>query len=432
MPSAPDNSRRRLIPIALAQALGLACGVAGVKLNSRFVPPAELGVYGLFLTFAPIGMWVVHAGLVKFTGRHWAGSPDRPGLWREIVVAWARRLPWLALAAAAAMLALDGRTPGLDWALGPALFTAAALLALGTLMQAALQAERAHWSDCAVAVSGSLTRTFLPPLLFICTAGPVAMLWLGFCLHALVFAAAGLWMLRRYWSRPETGRPASPQLTAVYQGPLFIALAMAGWVLTGLNRWLVAWRFGAVETGYFTLAGGAAMIAPSVLGTVLLQYSQPVFFALGDAQPSNPRLLARRVDQVALAFGALALLAVEGVTFIAPWLVGPLINPAYRDSLHWILPAGCFATATMTGVFYHTLLLAGHRERACGPVDLTTAAVLAAGCVLAALAGQAWLSRWLTCTPLVPWLLTRPLARRYLFKPEPGPAPAPGPRETSG
>jgi hypothetical protein len=432
MTTAPDNSRRRLIPITLAQVLGLACGIAGVKLNSRFVPPAQLGSYGLFLTFAPIGMWVVHAGLVKFTGRHWAGSPQRAGLWREIVASWARRLPWLALAAIGATLALGGRTPGLNWALGPALFIAAALLALGTLMQAALQAERAHWADCAVAVSGSVTRTFFPPLLFIGTAGTIAVLWLGFCLHTLVFAATGAWMLRRYWRAAPAAAPAAPQLTAVYQGPLFIALALAGWVLSGLNRWLVAWRFGEIEAGYFTLAGAAAAIAPTVLGAVVLQYSQPVFFALGDATPADPRRLARRVDQAALAFAALALLAVGGVAFIAPWLVGPLINPAYRDSLHWIVPAGCFATATMTAVFYHTLLLAGHRERACGPVDLTTAGVLAAGCVVTALAGQTALSRWMMFTPLVPWLLTRPLARFYLFKPAATPAPAPGPGETSG
>jgi hypothetical protein len=432
MTTAPDNSRRRLIPITLAQVLGLACGIAGVKLNSRFIPPAQLGVYGLFLTFAPIGMWVVHAGLIKFTGRHWAGSPNRPGLGREIVASWARRLPWLALAAAGGALALGGRTPGLNWVLGPALFTAAALLALATLMQAALQAERAHWADCTVAVGGSVTRTFLPPLLFVCTTGTVAVLWLGFCLHTLVFAAAGAWMLRHYWRRPVVEKPAGPQLTAIYQGPLFIALALAGWILSGLNRWLVAWRFGEVEAGYFTLAGGAAMIAPTVLGSVLMQYSQPVFFALGDAHPADPRPLARRVDQAAVGFAALALLAVGCVSFIAPWLVGPLINPAYRDSLGWIVPAGCFATATMTAVFYHTLLLAGHRERACGPVDLTTAAVLAAGCVAASLAGQAWLGRWMMFTPVVPWLLTRPLARHYLFRPESAPAPAPDLGKTSG
>ena len=80
MPSLPAPSRLRLIPIALAQAFGVGCGVAGVKVNSSLVPPEVLGVYGVFLTLAPIGMWVVHAGLLKFTVRHWASATSRPAL----------------------------------------------------------------------------------------------------------------------------------------------------------------------------------------------------------------------------------------------------------------------------------------------------------------------------------------------------------------
>ena len=71
MPPAPARSQLRLIPILLAQAFGIGCGVAGVKLNSTLVPPEALGVYGVFLTFAPVGAWVVHAGLVKFVVRHY-------------------------------------------------------------------------------------------------------------------------------------------------------------------------------------------------------------------------------------------------------------------------------------------------------------------------------------------------------------------------
>ena len=73
MPPSPARPRLRLIPIFLAQAFGIGCGVAGVKFSSTLVPPDVLGAYGLFLTFAPIGAWVVHAGLVKYVARPWAG-----------------------------------------------------------------------------------------------------------------------------------------------------------------------------------------------------------------------------------------------------------------------------------------------------------------------------------------------------------------------
>jgi hypothetical protein len=94
--------------------------------------------------------------------------------------------------------------------------------------------------------------------------------------------------------------------------------------------------------------------------------------------------------------------------------VGPLIHPDYRAALPWILPAGWFGVALITLQFYQTLLLAGKCERACGPVELTTAVVLVGGSLIAATGGASWFSRWLLVTPLVPWLVTRPMARAKL------------------
>jgi len=414
MPPTPVPSRLRLIPIALAQAFGVGCGVAGVKVNSSLVPPEVLGVYGVFLTFAPIGMWVVHAGLMKFTVRHWAAAASRPALLAVVARAWARRLPWLALAAGLGAWSLSALHAGSPGVLGVALFFAAALLSASALAQAALQAEGAHWRDSVVSMVLSLSRTFIPPLLYVLTAGAIAALWSGFALHALLGAGIGALALHRYW-RPQAGPNATPPaIAAAYGGPLFIALAAAGWALAGLNRWIVAGFFGSVEAGYFTLAGGAALVIASSLGAVFMQYFQPGIFALGDAPAPDRARLAARVDQVALVYAVTALTAVVALAFIAPWLVGPLIHPDYRPALPWILPAGCFGVALITLQFYQSLLLAGKRERACGPVELTTAAVLVAGCLIAATGGAAWFSRWLLVTPLVPWVVTRPMARARL------------------
>ena len=89
--------RDRLLPITLSQAVGFLCGLAGVKIATRLVSPADYGAYGVFLTFTPLGIWVVHAGLIKFTARHWAASPNRGALLREVLRASGRKLPWLAI-----------------------------------------------------------------------------------------------------------------------------------------------------------------------------------------------------------------------------------------------------------------------------------------------------------------------------------------------
>ena len=426
MPLQNASSRFRLIPILLAQAVGFTCGLVSVKLNSHLIPPEILGVYGVFLTFAPIGMWIVHAGLLKFICRHWVAAPRRRVLTREVLTAWAWRLPWLAGLAVAAVWVLPAFGDTGKITIWLALFFPAALLSFTAFAQSALQAERAHWRDCAVAATTSVMRSFAPPLLYAAAGGATTVLLLGFGAHTAIAALVAAWA----WSTTMGPKSAAPvvtrELTKVYEGPLFIALAVAGWALTGLNRWIVSWFFGNIEAGYFTLAGGAAVIVTSMLGSIIMQYIQPGLFALGDSPAESRGMLARRTDLAALTYAGLALAVLAGVSAIAPLLIGPLISLKYLDSLDWLFPSGCFGIATMTALFYHTMLLAGRRERACGPVDLTTAGVLTMGCLLFGAGGKSSLISWLMFTPLVPWLLTRSFARHYFFKPTAGPVPSPG------
>jgi hypothetical protein len=401
----------RLLPITLSQLVGLACGLVGVRLSSWLVPPTDFGRYGVFLTFAPLGMWVVHAGVIKFVSRHWAGATDRGALLRAVIASAWRKTPWLAVAAGLAAGLIAGRGA---WVVFPAVFLAAFLLSGGAIAQTALQAARQHWRDLAVAGTGSVTRSLLPPLLYAAAGGSVLALYGGYCLHTLALAAAGAWARHADW-RPAGPRPG--RLVPVYEGPMFIVLSATGWILASLGRWIMAAFFGADETGYFVLAGNLATLVPSMLGTIILQYHQPGFFAVASDAPEQRRNLAARVDRVALGHAALALAGLGALRLIAPWLIGPLINARYEAALPWLLPAGGFGTATMTGIFYHSLLLAGRRERACVPVDLITAGVLAAGSLAAAAAGTDWFARWMIITPLVPWALTRPLARRHFFRP---------------
>ncbi|WP_438480131.1 hypothetical protein [Oleiharenicola lentus] len=422
MSGSASNSRLRIVPILLAQVVGLACGIGGLWLNSQLLAPATLGFYGVFLSVVPIGAWVVHAGLIKYANRHWAASSARARLSRDLVAAWARRLPWLAALAGVAAWVMPGRHSAETIFLGVMLFIAAALLSLGAIAQAALQARQAHWRDCAVTVGSSVTRSFGPPLLYASLGGSAFLLWLGFGLHAVVLAALGWWMLRADWRGPVMKASAKTDFAAAYEGPLFTTLALASWIVSGMNRWLIASFHGPTEAGYFTLMGGAAVIITAMLGTAILQYAQPGLFALGDQAARNPTPLARRADLLALSYTLLAALALGSFQLAAPLLIGPLINPIYANALGWLLPGGGFGIATMTALIYHNLLLAGRRERACGPVDLTTAAVLIGGSAFSAATSLPGLKLWLLFSPLVPWLLTRTLARHYLFKPAPAPA----------
>jgi O-antigen/teichoic acid export membrane protein len=416
MRSLGASFRERLLPIGLSQLTGVACGIAGVKIVSRLVPPETLGTYGIFLTFSTLGMWLVHAGVVRYVSRHWATAEDRRSLLHNVVRAWWRKGIWLVPLAAVG--AADVARFDLRFAAGvfPPLLAAAGLLSAGALAQTALQAGREHWRDFAVSAGGSLTRTFAPPLLFVGLGA--AGLYAGFCVHALTVAGLGIWALRRHWVSPAPAAGRTATLQGVYDGPLFVALAAATWGLAGVNRWIVAWAFGEATAGHFTLAGNIGLIVPAVLGAIFLQFFQPGFFALADDGSNEAgRRLGARVDAVVAGLCGAGLAGLLIVQWLAPRLVGPLIDPRYVAALDWILPAGCFGLTTAAAQFYHVMMVAIRRERACAPVDLGTAGVLVGGSVIAALQGELIFGWWLRLTPLVLIALTRPLARRYLAKP---------------
>lgn len=392
--------------------MGFLCGVAGVWINSQLVTPEDYGRYGVFLTFTPLGMWVIHAGLVKLLQRHWAAHADKPALWQTVAQSARRRLPWLALASIAAALLLGVR----GWLVAaPLIFVAAAALSYATLATVALQAERRHWEDLCASVGGSATRTFLPPLGYFLSGGMLGALYAGFAFHAVVFAALALFLLRPRSGRSEAPTPAPGAIFTTFTGPMFSVLAVAGWALTGLNRWLAAFFFGASTTGYFTLASNIAFIVPAMLGTLFMQYYLPELVAAPQRTVDERRGLAARFDRIALGFWLMALAAVAVVRLVLPALIGTLVDPQYGAALDFVVPVGCFFAALTTGSFYQQLLIVGHRERDCGPVELSFAAVLGIGGLFAAIAGVEVFRFWLLATALVPWLVLRPLARRAFF-----------------
>ena len=400
------DARRRLPPILLAQGVGLACGLAGVRLTSQLVSPADYGVYGVCTTMATVGVAVVYAGLVKFVSRHWQGATDRPGLAREVLLSAARKTPWLLAATFVAAWVVAPTRPVI---VGACLFAAALLLALAQFAQSALQAAREHWRDLGVSAGMSITRSFLPPILYATTGAGLLALLGGFVLHAATGALLAAGQTAR-WRRPTAPRSEGRQLTAVYDGPRFVVLAIAAWVLLGVNRWIAAGFFGAETAGYFVLASSLGAILPTMLGMACLQFVQPVWFAR--PADGDPRALLRAVDRVAAGYTLLAVATAAAIEAAMPWLIGPLVGARYAAATDFVFAAGCAATATTTGLFFHALLLAAHRERDCFAADLAGAVVLAGGGLASAAAGVGAFKLWLMLSPLAPWLVNRTLARR--------------------
>ncbi|MBI2514134.1 MAG: hypothetical protein HYV96_19350 [Opitutae bacterium] len=392
-----------MLPILLGQILSLGVGVAGVRLASSLVAPADYGIYGLFVSLTPLGAAVIYAGLVKYVARHWHETTDRQALKSATLTAAMRKAPWLVIAAALTAAALPGRWLGLF----PALLVAASALGLLAFVQTALQADRANWRDFGVSLTGSLLRTLLPLALYALVGGKLQWLLVGFALYAVLTAAIamGVGGWGSAWRTPRT-----TEVITTYDGPRFVVLAAVGWAMGASGRAIVAGFFGAAEAGYFVLAGNVALVVVSTLYAVVLQFFQPRLFAYAEETSGDIKVLTQITDLVAIGFTLLGVAGVVVLRALMPWLVGTLIAPQYADAANWLLAAGSFHLALLVPMFFHLLLIAARRESACGPAEIGTAIVLLAGGVGAA-ALSADTFRWFAmASPVVAWLVARPIA----------------------
>ena len=409
-----EDLRSRLLPIALGQAAGLAAGIAGVSLVTRWVAPADYGVYGIFASFVPLGYGVVFIGLVKFVTRQWRETADRRGLAGDVIGALAQKTGWLIVpAVGAAWFAPEGAR---SW-FAAALFFSAVVMGLVQLGQAALQAERAHWRDCAAMIGITGSRSLLPPLLYVATGWGVRAMLLGFCAHALIALASVAATLRRPTRAAEADPRSRPRLTTDYAGQRFVVLALVNWGLLGTGRWTVTFFFGREAAGYFTLASNIGLILPAMLGAMLLQWRQPVWFE--QAVTTSPRKVASDVDRFAALYTVAALGATLALRAAMPWLTGTLVDARYEGAAEFVLATGFFVAAVTLCGFYHALLIALRQEAACTRADLAGAGVLIGGAVGSAALGLEWLKGWLLVSPTVPWLVNRHIARAAANRADP-------------
>jgi O-antigen/teichoic acid export membrane protein len=199
-------------------------------------------------------------------------------------------------------------------------------------------------------------------------------------------------------------------------------VGIGAWLLQSADRWVVAQFFGSAPAGLFAFASSIGTIVPTFAVGSLMPVVFPGVFRAADQARSRGdwRRIARQCDQIT---GILLILAVVGLVAawaIAPHLVGPLIAPAYRDSVVMIVPAGLAALAAQVNQFNYMLLQGQHKSMDMVRVMFAVAGVKTLGSVIAAAWSWPIFLSWLVLSPVVCGWLGRTLIRRYALGPAGG------------
>jgi len=406
----PPFSLRRVwspdwVPILLGQAVGVLCGLAGVRILSTWVPPEVLGLYGLCLVLVPAGSLLTHHGLARHAARHWPLQGNASGYYQALLAA-ARRaslvLIGLLLLASAGLSTTTGIPFGRTW---PWLCIAAMAGAYGALLHAVLQTSRTYWSDCAVSCGNSVARTGGPLVALWIAGATVPVLLTGFAVpQAIVLLAAWWWLLGRRLRpapRASSAPPATDPANLAAFNRAFWWIGACTLLGAGLHRAGAAVCLDAVELGYFTLAGNLAFVIPNVLSAALSQFLYPRLFAHARQDEAAPTSVwLRPVAITALLFAVVALACTLALHAIAPRLLGALIHPHYAGALPYLVANGGYATALALGHFAQLPAIAAGRPHAARRAMIGLVAVLAAGGGMTALVSRDAYVLWLTFSPL--------------------------------
>lgn len=408
--SASEQFTRRWLPIGLGQLTALSCGLIGVHLVTRWVRPADLGVYGLFLSLVPLGGMLTHAGLIKHFSRHWQAAADKPAYLRQWLGAVMPPTLWL-IGAGILVAALGVLSPVA--VLGAFVLVAAGLAgALAQAFQLGVQSIARHWLDLGLTATNSLTRTFLPLLGVALTGAGIIALLGGFLLHALIGAAATfatVLMLSRQ-SRPAAPAPASPPGTLQTYTRLFMLNGALALINQGIVRWCVGLAFDVETLGFITMAGNLAAVGPSMLAGALWQYHYPQLLkAHHRADNAAVRRLADRTLVWMLGgcvLGGLLLAA------LLPWLPGRLVALEYVDAIGYIMPLFTFYAGLCGLSLVQGESLVMDRPGSALRVTVAGTILLSGGTILCTLVWPEQLRLWLWVSPLPVLVAARLMLRR--------------------
>lgn len=411
----PSGRLHHLLPLVSIQAVGLACGVLGVRWSSEFLAPEVLGVYGLLASTHTLAAFVTHRGMIQYLQRHWTAESSASLIGREILKAMPRPTVWLAVAAAAFIAGLHLAT-GLDraWVWWGWIVMVNLLALAAHLAATALQAEERYWSQFTVSAVGSVTRSFVPLLAVLWHGAAIGSLGAGFALHTALWFLAGVLALAPAWRRGSARNPAGGLASAIIS---FLGVGILGWVAQSAPRWFAAFNLPPQENGYFMLAANLSVIVPASIAIVGTGYAAPWIFAAARAGETSERL-RRRTDRNVCAAVLLGQAALIALTAAAPGLIGRVIAPGYAPAVGWLLAAGGGFLATVSASFYCDLLSALGREKDCARlVAYSTAARVAVLCAVTFSGDAAWFRLSLTILAWPTLALEWWLVRRWLRTP---------------
>ncbi len=394
---------RDWIPILLAQGVGVSCGLVGVRLVSTWVPPEQLGLYGLCLALVPAGAHLTHHGLARHAARFW--PREGAAAYHRTLAAAARRASVILIGVLViALAALASFTDVPFVACLPWLCLAGLAAAYGAVVHAVIQSLRHYWTDCALTCTHSVLRTG-GPLIGLLVAGATApMLLAGFAVPQALLAVFSWFVVLRLRAQTPAGvnvHPAPAPEELVRYGAAFWVVGACTLVSGALHRGWAAVCLDPVELGFFTLAGNLAFVVPNVVSAALSQFLAPRLFAQA-RQTADPeaRSWLRPVERTAAACVLLSLGGTALLAFLGPFLLGALVHPRYQGALPYLFANGAYATALALGHFYQLPALAAGRPGDARRAMIGLTVLLAAGGgVTAQISADAYLT-WLSASPL--------------------------------
>ena len=417
--------REHVLPIAGGQLVTVVAGVFGVKILSHLVPPAVNGVYLVhFLTLAQLGVLLTHPGLINHACRYWQREKARSGSYARFL--WQRSMHQLIpltviLAGGCVALGVSQRDTTWAWAF-PLLFVCNWALALNATATVASNADRRHWVLLALTSTGAVARVLLPTALVLIFSPSFGALACGFTLHALVLCGC---VVALFYPAGKAA-PAKAEVEAQWlrelsdYGRPFLWLGVGGWLLQFADRWIVSLFFGNEQAGLFALAASLGAFVPNLAQAALMQGVFPGVFRLADEARSEAdwRAIARRCDQFTLLFLGVAVVGLLGLHWLAPHLLGVLIDQRYARSVGMVFAAGLAAVTVQVNQFHYMLLQGQHNSAGMVKVMLVVAGIKTAGSILAAMISwQAFLIWLVLSAPIAGWV-GRHLIHRAAFLPE--------------
>ena len=391
MKLASTHMLRRLLPVFLSQSSAVVLGLVGVKLVSQFVTPELNRSFNLFVTFAPIGYLITHSGLFNHALRYWQREGESAGsytrfLWDQSLA----RLKYLAplLGIVCGVMAIRDRDWIWLWAMFPLGLLSNFALILQSIALGVLSADKRLWDVLVVNLVTGVARVGLPIGLALMSEVTFFNLGLGFAVHGAIVIALVVAVFRFGIGAPppsiETAQKWHQELRDY--GRPFLWLGIGGWLLQYADRFIVDHFFGKVEAGLFGYAANIGSMIPVLATGGVMQLAFPGIFRRSDEArtPADWKRIARLCDGATLAFVGLTFGGLLFFVWIAPRLVGPLIDPAYARSISMVLPSGMAMAALQINQFYGLLFLGRHNSAALVKLMLLIPAIKTLGSIVAA------------------------------------------------